>query len=596
MRRILCLVLVILMVLGCASYTVIFLIAGAFSSSAANDNPLMSIGIAYGDGAVSEYRTYSSSGYLVLSQNPDGARESLALWEFSDQTLVVVPHRSTNSYNGVSFAGNRIEIAEKFNTVADAKNMISKLSQFCSKNGCYTIPAYVDGYYRVRLGTFSTFSLAESVADKLSTATGVSAYALNISDTEVSVLASDGSVKFEYSMDESRCLGLVPSGDSYIRTDNGYNYKGTFAYKRSGNKLTVINIVFLETYIEGVLPYEISSTWPAEAQKAFAVAARSYAIGNRGKHYTSYGFDLCSTTNCQVYRGHGGVNDAVRSAVAETAGQILTYNGKAVSLYYSSSTGGCTVSAEDCWGGKSAPYLTAVTTPWERYVNYSNGLWTAEVTPSELCTYLRNKGYTTLSGEIADITIDSLAASSTYVRSVTFTDTSGNSVTITNTDKIRTTLSAYLKSANFTVARGKNTYTVQTVTANTQNIPYSSFNTSSFDLITSYGQIGSNGALPKVYTGSGILDVTSPAYVITAANVSGDGGTSIIDGYTTSYETRTYTASSQNNFVFVGKGWGHGVGLSQWGTRDLADFGYNYKDILKMYVPSLTISSVSSVT
>ena len=539
-RRVVCLILVILMVLGCASYTVMFLIAGAVSASAADNNPLMSIGIAYGDSAASSFRTYSDSGHLVLAQNPDGARESLAIWELSDKTLITVPHKELNSFSGMSFAGNRVELSSKFSSISDAKAMMSRLSGVCSQNGWYTIPAYIDGYFRVRVGTFRTYSAAESAAATIRSSVGEDAYALTISDTEVSILSEDGSTKFEFDGRGATNVGLTPLGSSYIRTDAGYNYRGSLMLRRDGSVLTVINILELEAYIEGVLPYEISSSWPAESQKAFAIAARSYAIGNRGKHYKSYGFDLCCTTNCQVYHGHGSVNDAVRSAVAATAGQVLSYNGRAVSLFYSSSTGGCTVSAEDCWGGTGAPYLTAVQTPWERYTEYSNGVWATEVTPAELCTYLRNKGYTTLSGEISNVSVTSLAKDSSYVKSITFTDTYGNSVTVTNTDKVRTTLGAYVKSANFTVARGKNNYVVQIVTPNTERIPYNSFNPGSFNLMTASGQISSGGAAARVISGSGMSDLSCSAYIITA-----DGGSSdVVNGYKVSYEDRSYTASS----------------------------------------------------
>ena len=78
----------------------------------------------------------------------------------------------------------------------------------------------------------------------------------------------------------------------------GYKWNGDFVYRRaSGNNLTVINYVGLEDYVKGVLPYEISADWPAEAQKAQAVCARSFALGTH-KH-TSAGYDLCNT--CLLY-------------------------------------------------------------------------------------------------------------------------------------------------------------------------------------------------------------------------------------------------------------------------------------------------------
>ena len=87
----------------------------------------------------------------------------------------------------------------------------------------------------------------------------------------------------------------------------GYRYYGGFRYERiGGGDLTVVNILDLETYIKGVVPYEMSSSWPLEALKVQAVCARSYAYINihSGKH-TSYHFDVCNTTDCQAYYGRG---------------------------------------------------------------------------------------------------------------------------------------------------------------------------------------------------------------------------------------------------------------------------------------------------
>ena len=98
-----------------------------------------------------------------------------------------------------------------------------------------------------------------------------------------------------------------------------------------------------------------------------------------------------------------------------------------------------------------------------------------------------------------------------------------------------------------------------------------------------------------VASGSGNVQAGQNVYVITADNYNGGGGDSVISGYETSYQTKTATASNSSNFIFVGKGWGHGVGLSQYGVKDLADFGYSYDKILAAYVPDATIIKVSQV-
>ena len=186
-----------------------------------------------------------------------------------------------------------------------------------------------------------------------------------------------------------------------------------------------------------------------------------------------------------------------------------------------------------------------------------------------------------------------MAQDSTYVKAVKITDTSGNSVTITNTDKIRTSLG--FNSANFVVGRGSVAYTVSTVTASTETLPYNAQSMSQFNTMTSAGQLLANiSGKAKIATGGGVVDSSSYEYVITADNYE-NGGDTVAGGYKTTYEDKTAAASSSDNFIFVGKGWGHGVGLSQYGTKDLAEFGYPYDKILKAYVPLAEIKTVADL-
>ena len=607
-RRIVSLILVILMLLGTASTVLLFLFSMKSDVAAAGyTEPVMSIGIQYGDSVVGSFRTYSDSGYNLWRHKIDGDRSKVKFGTFTDKTLIVAPTgnlaQSGTGFSvattGITVGGYRLEIDKNYSTYADATAAVSAISAAASAKGYQVFASYISGNFKVRIGCFTDTASAEAAKTAVAAVAGAAVKTVSPSSNGVTLLTTSGQIKFEFENGTSDYFGLSPagSGEVYMRSDANNIYEGTFVYKRTGNTLTVINMLGLETYIEGVLPYEISSSWHIESQKAFAIAARSYAVGNKGKHYSAYGFDLCSSTNCQVYKGAASVTDTVKKAVADTAGKVLVYNGKIATLYYSSSTGGCTVSAEDCWGGTTAQYLQAVSTPWERYADYSNGLWTVEVSPSELGDYLRGKGYTSLKGDIASVAVTKTGKNSTYVKELVITDASGNKVTITNSDKIRTTLTKYLKSANFVVGKGSVAYTVSKAVKGSESHPYSLQGLSSFGVMTAGGMVTASGSgNVKVASGSGTVDAgASEVYVITADNANGTG--EVVDrGYTTTYESKTYTASSSGNFVFVGKGWGHGVGLSQYGTKDLADFGYTYARILKEYVPAATIVSVADIS
>lgn len=135
-------------------------------------------------------------------------------------------------------------------------------------------------------------------------------------------------------------------------------YKGTIHIINNNGDMTVINDVGIEDYVRGVTPAEMPSSWNMEALKAQAIAVRSYAIANLGKH-ASQGFDLLDSTMDQVYNGVLAETSATNQAVEETKGLVLTYNNKIISTMYSASAGGQTKSALQAWGN-DIPYLQSV--------------------------------------------------------------------------------------------------------------------------------------------------------------------------------------------------------------------------------------------
>jgi stage II sporulation protein D len=118
--------------------------------------------------------------------------------------------------------------------------------------------------------------------------------------------------------------------------------------------LTVVNVIGLEDYIRGVVPNELS--YPAiEALKAQAIAARTYALKNRGQ-FAFDGYDLLPTTRSQVYRGLSSETPLTSRAVEETRGMIATYNGEPINALYTSTCGGRTEDAENIFNDP-VPYL-----------------------------------------------------------------------------------------------------------------------------------------------------------------------------------------------------------------------------------------------
>ena len=151
----------------------------------------------------------------------------------------------------------------------------------------------------------------------------------------------------------------VPVGVGYHwehREDRSYPATIGFQVDNSGN-LAVINIIGLETYLKGVVPSEMQPSFPTEALKAQAVAARSEILSKIGISHRSDPFDVCADVHCQVYSGLSRRAPESDRAVRETTGQILWSEGEICSAVYSAVCGGHGEAADNVWGGESKPYL-----------------------------------------------------------------------------------------------------------------------------------------------------------------------------------------------------------------------------------------------
>ena len=142
----------------------------------------------------------------------------------------------------------------------------------------------------------------------------------------------------------------------------GKQYRGQLQVNAALTSLQLVNSVGLEPYLYGVVPREVPYLWPAEALKAQAVVARSYALAVR----KTGAYDVYADTRSQVYGGVAAEKPSTNAAVDATAGQVLLFEGKVATTFFFSTSGGRTASIEDVWTrGEAVPYLVGVPDPYD---------------------------------------------------------------------------------------------------------------------------------------------------------------------------------------------------------------------------------------
>ena len=505
------------------------------------------------------------------------------------------------------------------------------------------------------VGTGTAFSGSKSITSSALTVKLVND-AFQVSDTD------SGSVLYTSAAGADH-IAIRPN--STLTWFKGYKWHGDFVYRRASNgSITVINYVGVEDYVKGVLPYEIDPDWPAEAQKAQAVCARSFALGTH-KHGDEY--DLCNTTNCQVYLGANRATEASDAAADATKGETLSYNGSSVIGYFYSSDGGATEDAANVWGGDYA-YLKGKADPYE---DPSKDRWTVTLTADEIQQKVNAAGYSI--GKVANVQVTKRTATDN-VNEVTVTDTSGKSVTISKSS-VRTVFG--LKSIRYTITPvgGSGNKTSLQVKASTHNVKVNGksvspqgyyivngtqYGNNYFKLRdiayllsgtkgqfnvrwdkenerilltsgTAYETVGgeladSSTAVEKIgkSTSTIVLDgeeIALDGYIINGNNyyklrdigkaigfdVDFDNASSTVLVKTTSDysgddedtnsgnsgntgSNTTPTVTNPTSYTFSGSGWGHSVGMSQWGAYAMAQKGFTYDQILKFYFTGIEIA------
>ena len=188
---------------------------------------------------------------------------------------------------------------------------------------------------------------------------------------QITVLLRKGGLVLFYdglSLSAGKELALLRRRDGDVDAGIRFNlqsgvYPGDLTLSVKDGAIRPILTLPLESYLLGVVPYEMSDSFPLEALKAQAICARTYALSKMG---STSEWDVVDTTNDQAFKGTPRENENSSRAVQETAGLVLTYNNKLITAWYSASNGGQTELPGNIWGGNNVPGCFAMKDdPWD---------------------------------------------------------------------------------------------------------------------------------------------------------------------------------------------------------------------------------------
>ncbi|MDF0725590.1 SpoIID/LytB domain-containing protein [Cytobacillus sp. S13-E01] len=331
-------------------------------------------------------------------------------------------------------------------------------------------------------------------------------------------------------------------GDSLVVLPGEYNqdhfvevnerpYLGAFEFtiEEDGN-IRPVNQLPLEDYLKGVVPFEVFPTWGIETLKSQALAARTYAVSHLNKV-------IDDTISYQVYGGYQWM-DTTTQAVEETKGEVLTYNNKLIEAFYSASNGGITENNAHVWGGKEVSYYPIKNDPYDPINPWEFKLHSAQVVLEEI-DWDNDLGW-----EEATEMDQELTGSMSH-----WLQRNGYPGDIKILSISNFTLSAEKLNSNRSVS----------------------------------GSIKID-FLQRLYDGTILLQ----EYELNDEKLNKIrpliGGTQFKSYLIDSLEFK------DGIYTMKGKGYGHGVGMSQWGAHIMGQLGKNYKEIVQFYFPGTEIT------
>ncbi len=264
------------------------------------------------------------------------------------------------------------------NNHAAAEKLIALLSQkglqayieVISRRKSIHLPYYPKTIYRVLLkSNFVSETAANAYKAEI-------AKKINVDVLKIPQGKSQGKVRFTHLRSKTWFESAEPVfidvnnlGISAVDVGTGFHWQTTQKRRYRGRiefvlddtgGITVVNELPLESYLQGVIPSEMPSSFPLEALKAQAICARSEAINKIGIRHAYAPFDVCDDVHCQVFSGTTNVSSRTNTAVRETRGEFMIYANEIVNAFYSGVCGGHTENNENVWNMDAEPYLRGV--------------------------------------------------------------------------------------------------------------------------------------------------------------------------------------------------------------------------------------------
>ena len=366
---------------------------------------------------------------------------------------------------------------------------------------------------------------------------------------EISLLRTPEDALGQPLVSEQKVIVVKFTTTDGVLTVNGRGFRGVLetSVDDDGGAI-IVNTVETGQYLASVIGSEEPSTWESEALAAQAIAARTYLLThlNRHDHY-----DLEGDTRDQAYDGVGTEVRTTVRAVERTSGVVATYNGRPIDALYSANAGGVTEDSESVFAN-ALPYLRSVPSPGDQIAKnssfgHTSWEWDREFTAPLLADFMRLRGLDVGTPTKIEV-LGKTAAGRPLLTRVTGTLGSKD---------------LKMESARYYFGLKSNLFTPLQLPAQTEWVsPRDTARLRDMDVLGAT-RISANWDFTFDETGrrKGIV-VTELLYQLPA------------------------------RFDFVGKGFGHSVGMSQWGAQGMALGGANYEQILKHYYTGIQLTNV----
>ncbi|MEC0305988.1 SpoIID/LytB domain-containing protein [Paenibacillus lautus] len=440
-------------------------------------------------------------------------------------------------------------------------------------------------------------------------------------DVSLNLATPQESQHYMLSGDQSvlRVEGSSGAGTN-VKERSDRSYRGALEIGQKNGQLYLVNELPFQQYLYSVVGAEVPSTWGAEALKAQAVAARSYALFQGNKFEVAHVVD---TTLSQAYYGTAYEYPSIIQAVDATDGEVVMKDGKIVETVFSSNSGGMTADSTEVWGNRN-DLFAAVESPGDSSSQAALKSWYHVLLPSGITGYVREDNVKETGNKTsAGLLYMTVTAKDTNVRPLPLIQSNVEPVGKMNPGETAVVLEKVAESNSYDWVRGpytsdqllaslkgktSNTLPASitsldvtergpsgralTVKANGQvlDVKYPDMFRSAFNgLPSTLFDIESTGSY-TVLSANGAVSTVSSGQTVSVISGSGNGnvkgsGTVVMNG-----TGKARVIESSSGFKFTGKGFGHGLGMSQWGAKGMADEGYDYKQILQHYYRNTTIT------